>query len=40
MLPRVTGIEVCRQLRKHVPIIIVTAKSSEIDTVVGLKSDR
>ena len=39
MLPRVTGIEVCRQLRKksNVPIIMVTAKSSEIDTVVGLE---
>ncbi|NBS28969.1 MAG: DNA-binding response regulator [Actinobacteria bacterium] len=39
MLPRVTGIEVCRQLRRKsiVPIIMVTAKSSEIDTVVGLE---
>jgi len=39
MLPRVTGIEVCRQLRQksNVPIIMVTAKSSEIDTVVGLE---
>jgi two-component system response regulator RegX3 len=39
MLPRVTGIEVCRQLRKKsaVPIIMLTAKSSEIDTVVGLE---
>lgn len=39
MLPRVSGIDVCRQLRKrsHVPIIMVTAKSSEIDTVVGLE---
>jgi len=39
MLPRVTGIEVCRQLRQrsNIPIIMVTAKSSEIDTVVGLE---
>ncbi|MEN9505114.1 MAG: putative two-component system response regulator [Actinomycetota bacterium] len=39
MLPRVSGIDVCRQLRKRsqVPIIMVTAKSSEIDTVVGLE---
>ena len=39
MLPRGTGIEVCRQLRQksNVPIIMVTAKSSEIDTVVGLE---
>jgi two-component system, OmpR family, response regulator RegX3 len=39
MLPRVSGIDVCRQLRarSEVPIIMVTAKSSEIDTVVGLE---
>jgi two-component system response regulator RegX3 len=39
MLPRLSGIDVCRQLRKrsHVPIIMVTAKASEIDTVVGLE---
>ena len=39
MLPRVSGIDVCRQLRSRstVPIIMVTAKSSEIDTVVGLE---
>ncbi len=39
MLPRISGIEVCRQIRKKstVPIIMVTAKASEIDTVVGLE---
>ncbi|MEI2655303.1 MAG: response regulator transcription factor [Microthrixaceae bacterium] len=39
MLPTVSGIDVCRQIRAHsdVPIIMVTAKSSEIDTVVGLE---
>jgi two-component system response regulator RegX3 len=39
MLPKVSGIDVCRQLRSRstVPIIMVTAKSSEIDTVVGLE---
>jgi two-component system response regulator RegX3 len=39
MLPRLSGIDVCRQLRKksQVPIIMVTAKGSEIDTVVGLE---
>ena len=39
MLPRMSGIDVCRQLRKRsqVPIIMVTAKSAEIDTVVGLE---
>lgn len=39
MLPRISGIDVCRQIRKksQVPIIMVTAKSAEIDTVVGLE---
>ncbi len=39
MLPRMSGIDVCRQLRKRtrVPIIMLTAKGEEIDTVVGLE---
>lgn len=39
MLPKLSGIDVCRQIRatSTVPIIMVTAKSSEIDTVVGLE---
>jgi two-component system response regulator RegX3 len=39
MLPGISGIDVCREIRKRskVPIIMVTAKSSEIDTVVGLE---
>lgn len=40
MLPRVSGIDVCRSIREkgsRVPIIMVTAKSNEIDTVVGLE---
>src|ERR687893_745901 len=39
MLPRVSGIDVCRELRRRsqVPIIMVTAKGAEIDTVVGLE---
>lgn len=39
MLPRISGIDVCREIRKTstVPIIMVTAKSAEIDTVVGLE---
>jgi two-component system response regulator RegX3 len=39
MLPRASGIDVCRQIRSQsgVPIIMITAKSSEIDTVVGLE---
>jgi two-component system response regulator RegX3 len=39
MLPRISGVDVCRELRKtsKVPIIMVTAKGAEIDTVVGLE---
>lgn len=39
MLPKISGIEVCRQLRSRTrtPIIIVSAKGAEIDTVVGLE---
>jgi two-component system response regulator RegX3 len=39
MLPKVSGIDVCRAIRARskVPIIMVTAKASEIDTVVGLE---
>jgi two-component system response regulator RegX3 len=39
MLPGLSGIEVCRQIRSRskVPVIMVTAKDSELDTVVGLE---
>ncbi|MEM7338315.1 MAG: response regulator transcription factor [Actinomycetota bacterium] len=39
MLPRVSGVDVCREIRtrSQVPIIMVTAKSAEVDTVVGLE---
>ncbi|MGA1389117.1 MAG: response regulator [Ilumatobacteraceae bacterium] len=39
MLPKVSGTDVCREIRKksQVPIIMVSAKGSEIDTVVGLE---
>jgi two-component system response regulator RegX3 len=39
MLPKVSGLDVCREIRakSKVPIIMVTAKGSEIDTVVGLE---
>ena len=39
MLPKINGIDVCRELRvkSRVPIIMVTAKGSEIDAVVGLE---
>jgi two-component system response regulator RegX3 len=39
MLPRMSGVDVCRELRtrSQVPIIMVTARNSEIDAVVGLE---
>jgi len=42
MLPELDGLEVCRQLRSDrrtaaVPIIMLTAKSDEVDRVVGLE---
>jgi two-component system response regulator RegX3 len=39
MLPRLSGVDVCREIRGRspVPIIMVTAKTSEIDAVVGLE---
>ncbi len=39
MLPEVDGFEVCRQIRKklEVPIIMLTARSEDIDKVLGLE---
>jgi DNA-binding response OmpR family regulator len=42
MLPELDGLEVCRRLRRDsstssVPIIMLTAKSDEVDRVVGLE---
>jgi two-component system response regulator RegX3 len=39
MLPRMSGLDVCRAIRarSNVPIIMVSAKSTELDTVVGLE---
>jgi two-component system, OmpR family, response regulator RegX3 len=39
MLPGLRGTEVCRQLRQRssVPIVMLTAKDSEVDIVVGLE---
>ena len=39
MLPRMDGMDVCRRLRadSDVPIIMLTAKSEEMDRVVGLE---
>src|SRR5438309_11529239 len=37
MLPGMTGVDVCRQIRlkSRTPVVMVTAKGSEPDTVVG-----
>jgi two-component system response regulator RegX3 len=39
MIPEVSGTEVCRQIRSksQVPIIMLTAKDTEVDKVVGLE---
>ena len=39
MLPKKHGMEVCREVRakKNIPIIMLTAKNSEIDKVLGLE---
>ena len=40
MMPGVDGYEVCKEIRRHdpaVPIIFISAKSEEIDRVLGLE---
>ncbi|MGI6226715.1 MAG: response regulator transcription factor [Peptococcales bacterium] len=39
MLPKINGIEVCKEIRKEseIPIIMVTAKDEEIDKLIGLE---
>ena len=39
MLPHLSGTEVCRRIRRisRVPVIMVTAKDSEVDKIVGLE---
>jgi len=40
MLPGMNGLEVCRELRQkkaNIPVIMLTAKSEEVDKVVGLE---
>ena len=40
MLPEVDGLEICRTIRssnRHIPIMMLTAKVSEIDRVLGLE---
>ena len=40
MMPRLNGYDVCREIRRHddaLPIIFISAKSEEIDRVIGLE---
>ncbi|HSE98012.1 MAG TPA: response regulator [Blastocatellia bacterium] len=40
MLPRMSGLDVCRQLRSNgveTPIIMLTARGQEVDKVIGLE---
>jgi len=39
MLPDMPGTEICREIRKHsaVPIIMLSAKSEEMDRIIGLE---
>ena len=39
MMPKLSGIEVCREIRKssQLPILMLTAKGEEIDRIVGLE---
>lgn len=43
MLPDYDGLELCKKIRtgkrfKHIPIILLTAKTTEFDTIIGLES--
>jgi two-component system response regulator RegX3 len=40
MLPRLSGVEVCRRVRStsDIPIIILTARDAEVDRVLGLEA--
>lgn len=43
MMPLMSGIEVCRQIKtrddtKHIPVIMLSARSEEVDTVRGLET--
>lgn len=42
MLPKVDGLEVCQQIREFsdVPIIMLTAKSDDMDKIMGLETVR
>ena len=43
MLPDYDGIELCKELKlslryKNIPVIMLTAKTSEFDTIIGLEA--
>jgi DNA-binding response OmpR family regulator len=43
MLPKLDGLSLCRMIRRepttsHIPIIMLTARTSEVDKIVGLES--
>lgn len=40
MMPRIDGLEICRWIRKdrHTPIIMLSAKSQDMDKILGLSS--
>jgi len=41
MLPKMNGVDVCRELRKrkiHIPVLMLTAKAEELDKLAGLES--
>jgi DNA-binding response OmpR family regulator len=39
MLPKVDGLEVCREIRRHsdTPVLMLTARGDDIDAIVGLE---
>jgi DNA-binding response OmpR family regulator len=39
MLPRIDGLEVCREIRRRggTPVLMLTARSDDVDTIVGLE---
>jgi two-component system, OmpR family, alkaline phosphatase synthesis response regulator PhoP len=39
MLPKIDGLEVCREIRRRgeTPVLMLTARSDDIDTIVGLE---